>query len=250
MWVHPGVCQWGKGLRVDPLWIQMGPCPLWRCYVVSTTKSSQPTTDGSTEACTGTDRAHPTSYCAPAENHLVALWALEAWSPWPHYFLLLGLILSGIWQMFINGPNVNSCNVHVNYITCKCKFTQCKFIQVSQAVTHGVLHILLGLYPYPLSITCWFTMTTVNSGNIGCRDTEEVRSYFPLKSCTDTEAARNTEMTREKGTLELLRRSWRNGCCMSRAELLNREQETLYKWLYKNHPLVVPMTRQKWKSTF
>lgn len=40
-------------------------------------------------------------------------------------------------------------------------------------------------------------------------------------------------MTREKGALELLRRSWRNGCCMSRAELLNREQETLYKWLYK-----------------
>lgn len=40
------------------------------------------------------------------------------------------------------------------YITCKCKFTQCKFIQVSQAVTHGVLHVLLGLYPHPLSITC------------------------------------------------------------------------------------------------
>lgn len=40
-------------------------------------------------------------------------------------------------------------------------------------------------------------------------------------------------MTREKGALELLRRSWRNGCCMSRAELLNREQETLYKWFYK-----------------
>lgn len=40
------------------------------------------------------------------------------------------------------------------YITCKCKFTQCKFIQISQAVTHGVLYVLLGLYPHPLSITC------------------------------------------------------------------------------------------------
>lgn len=79
-WSMPGA----GGLRIDPLWIQMGPYPLWRCFIISMPKSSQPTTDGSTGACTGTDRAPPRSYCAPAENHLAALWALEAWSPWSH----------------------------------------------------------------------------------------------------------------------------------------------------------------------
>lgn len=55
-------------------------------------------------------------------------------------------------------------------------------------------------------------------------------------------------MTRDTGAAEERPEEMAAACLQ--AELLNREQETLYKWLYKNHPVVVSMTRQKWKSTF
>lgn len=102
------------------------------------------------------------------------------------------------------------------YITCKCKFTQRKFIQVSRKFiqvsrAHGVLHTLVGFYPYPLSIICWFPKTTVNLGNIGSRDAEEVSSYFPLMSCTDTDSKKHWDDKGEghTGAAEEELKKWR-----------------------------------------